>query len=327
MGREAVVRVWDWETADERAATRLQNEQEQKEKKKKKKGGEEPPRPGGWREVAALDGPSDWCEAIALSPSGDMCLGGSRDGALHLWVGPKAGGGAWSRPGCVAKAHPAGADWGTGDIKSCCFDATPGPPEWCATGGSDARVKIWDLSSLGSGAEPAVQERAGHSGSVQVLAASPVCALLASGGADGKLLAWDARGGGQPGAIAFVDIAPQAGAAIVSLAFEPSGVGTAGTWVLTADSSGCVKVFDVRTWGLLRTLDQPRARTGADSEGDFLGTHYLGVAASPSGWACALTADGTVVSWDPSQDWAERARVPRQDVKASALAVVAQVQE
>ena len=51
-----------------------------------------------------------------------------------------------------------------------------GPPEWCATGGSDARVKIWDLSSLGSGAEPAVQERAGHSGSVQVLAASPVCA-------------------------------------------------------------------------------------------------------------------------------------------------------
>eukprot|EP01051_Picozoa_sp_SAG22_P012097 SAG22_NODE_1229_length_5081_cov_2.651947_2_plen_336_part_00 len=265
----------------------------------------------GWLVAEELIGATDWVEAVALSPAGDMCVGGGRSGAVDLWANRSSAGWssvrcpgllswtpappvsclltgvpAWrpgerrrrtsSRPTAAARpvrcpgqtatldtSPPQTAtldtsppcislpNWCPGfvfcvpgiicEVTTCCFDGTAGPADWCATGSTDETVKVWDIQSMGS-ATPAVAVMGrggdeldgggggggGHTERVNCLAASPMAPLLASGGADRTVFAWDARTGTAPISSVLLDDE------VLALAFAP-----AGAWSRTATRDLC----------------------------------------------------------------------------------------
>ena len=148
-----------------------------------------------------------------------------------------------------------------------------------------------------------------HAGVVRCLAVVPGSGLLASGGDDKLVQLWDAREHGLRAA-ATVDVA----AGVLRLAIDP----TRGSWLLTVDERGGLRVYDTRTLTLLRELEIGR--------GDA--ARCIDVGSSAVGWACAMKANGSLGVWDATRDWARQtcnggnALVAQTRVRPGGLAVV-----
>jgi WD40 repeat protein len=137
-----------------------------------------------------------------------------------------------------------------------------------ATGGTDARVRLWDA---GSGELLQTSEPLGDL--IYGLDYSRDGQRLAAGDADGNLWVWDlAAPSGWVPLLAFDN-----GGVIVSLSFDPAA---AGHILATGNGSGAIRIWDADTGTLVREIDSSHnsVRAVYSPDGSVL-------AAGDSGWA------------------------------------------
>jgi WD40 repeat protein len=149
-----------------------------------------------------LIGHDEWVDSVAFSPNGKILISVADDGMVRIWDldKPKT---EWK----FLKGHP-------GQIYTVAIS-----PNWLASGGTDKKVRLWNLANLGSEPiEPIVFE--GHEGHVKAVAFKPDETILASAGDDKKIRLWNLT---RDDPAADPHILEGHKGAIFSLAFSPDG--------------------------------------------------------------------------------------------------------
>jgi len=199
------------------------------------------------RQLAALQGPTNWVEGVAFTPDGKTAIaaGGSnnRPGELHAWNVERRG---WA----VKDAHERGI-----------FAAVWSPKgDQLITGGYDGAIKFWGAAT---GEEKA--KFTAEQGGVRALAVSKDGKWLASGGHDGTVKLWDLSDDKDATELAKFD------KVVNSVAFSPDSKLLAACCAdpYNRDKRGAVKVIDIET--------------GREKAGDWKARAAMGVAFSPDG--------------------------------------------
>ncbi len=192
---------------------------------------------------AALDGHIHYLYAMALSPDGKLLAGcggvSGKPGEVELWdVDARTK--IADLPDCP--------DW----VRAVAFSPDS---HALATGLGNQRVRLWDLTPLGTGGPVCPKcTLEGHHGVILALAFSPDGKMLASAGADQTIKLWDLAARGEQGPHLHATLRGHTGP-ITSLAFTPDGKTLAsGSW----DRS--VKLWDPATGRELATLLGHRKR-------------------------------------------------------------------
>jgi WD40 repeat protein len=226
--------------------------------------------------------------SVAFSPDGQLLASGGDDNAVSLW-----------EPGTRQEPRRLGGH--TEPVRSVAFSKVE---PWLASGGEDGHVLVWRTEPLAS-----LISLPGHSGPVWSVAFSPVEPLLASGGGgkreedskspgslrdeEGQLFLWEPATGKS---IPLKLPAKQGRLPTVrSVAFSPDGL-----LLASGDDDGRVRLWDVRTRSLKRTLPAHEASVYA-------------VAFSPDGLSLATGSGKRVRLWSVASgealgEWAEHER-------------------
>jgi WD40 repeat protein len=294
---------------------------------------------GGAREVARFEGHTDGVVAVAFSADGRRALSAGRDGTLRAWrlpegleptparyleqftavaLAPDGKNEALSiadervqvrrvvTTGGQTSLRDRGVLWGhTAGVVALAFAPDS---RTLASGGWDATVRLWDISTGGD-----LAVLAGHTGAVRSLAFTGDGATLVSGSADGTVKLWDVAGrreratlAGHAGPVRSVAVTPD-GRTVVSggddgtvrlwdgAAFEPRTVltGHAGTVRAVAVAPDGRLVASGGEDGALRLWDAASGRRRGDLAGD--GEPVWALAVSANGRVLASAGGGTAV--------------------------------
>jgi WD40 repeat protein len=225
--------------------------------------------------AATLTGHTDTVRSVAFSPDGRLLASGSDDNTIKLWEV------ATGREVRTLSGH----GW---DVTSVAFspDGRLLASGSCGKAGFffpcvQGEIKLWDVAS---GRE--VRTLSGHTNWVTSVAFSPDGRLLASGSDDNTIKLWEVATGRE------VRTLSGHGWDVTSVAFSPDGrllaSGSCGGWGLGVCVRGEIKLWDVASGSLVRTL------TGHT---DWV----LSVAFSPDGRLLASGAawpDTTIKLWE-----------------------------
>lgn len=206
--------------------------------------------------------------SVALSPNGRWLAFGLQGGLI-------ARVGLQSPSVRVWRAH-------NGPVYSVAFSADS---QWIATGGGDARVRLWAADT-----EPYARDGLSAGiGSIWAVAFSPDGRHLAAGGDDSLLRSWDTT---PSQLIPATDVSP-----VTSVAAGPNGLAASG------DDAGTVRLWSVPDRRLVTALPTP-------------GGAVQGIAVSPDGaWLVAAGSDGRLRLWDtrstesPPKDWLAHTKI------------------
>lgn len=180
---------------------------------------------------------------------------------------------------CPGDASNSSAEWGRGDTVIRVWDASSGKQlsrlegsqemvmglafspdgQSLAAGGSDAELRVWDLSSR------QVRTIGTHDGGIQWIAYSPDGRQLASAGSDGKVIIWDPT---RPGT-KVAELLHKGG---VVLGVSYSGDGRS---IGSTEFGGIAKIWDTRTFELEREIKSYGGTSNATAfsrDGRFLVT-------------------------------------------------------
>jgi WD40 repeat protein len=189
-----------------------------------------------------LVGHSRPLRSVAFSPDGLLLAAGGDDDAVTLW-----------EPGTRQEPRRLGGH--TRPVRSVAFSQVE---PLLASGGEDGLIQLWRSEPLAF-----LHTMEAHTGPVWAVAFSPVEPLLASGGGgksaenakvpgetreeDGQLFLWEPATG-KPTAL---KLPAREGRlpTVRSVAFSPNG-----QWLASGDDGGRVRLWDVRTQSLKRTL-------------------------------------------------------------------------
>jgi WD40 repeat protein/tRNA A-37 threonylcarbamoyl transferase component Bud32 len=258
--------------------------------------------------IARIDGAHDnWIRHLAFDAAGQILASAGADGVIRLWdahsggeIAPALTGhraaiwsAAFSPSGDLLAAGDVGGElivWDAGERHGLdvfvgaheaeVFTVAVSPDgERVVSGGGDPGgihndndLRVWALDGE-PGAEPLLLE--GHSGPVMAAAFSPDGARIASSGAEGRIIVWDAATGIRD------DMLTGGRGSINAVSFSPDG-----DYIAGAGDDGAVIIWPV-TGGADQTL--------AAGEGRLLSLAY-----SPDGALLAAGGDdGTVWAWDP----------------------------
>jgi WD40 repeat protein len=160
---------------------------------------------------------------LAFSPDGRWLASGGKDRAVRVWD-PESGEELSSFRG-----H---AD----DVRSVAFVPGSGQSPRLASAGGDGLVKLWDPVATGG----ARRFRGGHVSAMSSTALSPDGSVLATSGADSRLVLWD---------VATARVLRRLACKPSHLAFSPDGrlLATGGGTPTAFDQPGELKVWDVAT--------------------------------------------------------------------------------
>lgn len=167
---------------------------------------------------------------VDFSPDGRTLASGSAQGTVKLWdvaTGHEID--TWS-------AHP-------GQAVACVAFSPDGSILASAGGVAVPEVKFWDVETRRLG-----HTLRGHTGPIWDLAFSPDGGTLASAASDGDVIVWDVRRGKD------VQRLHASSGPLWSVAFSPDGR------TLASGSMGSCQLWDVASWGKVKTIETPNQR-------------------------------------------------------------------
>jgi WD40 repeat protein len=194
--------------------------------------------PSGNQEILTLSGHFDWLRRIAYSPDGARLVTTDGEGRAVILD-------AETGDTLLTVAHPTGAVW----------EAIFSPDGTrLATAGEDNTARVWETNSgqelvtlTGHAEAPPV---GGYIDGITAVSYSPDGRRLASAGADGKALLWDAETGES---LLTLPVHPD-GAGLTRVAISPDGARLAAATDYPADGGPLVGVWDLASGQELYTL-------------------------------------------------------------------------
>ncbi|MER6029926.1 caspase family protein [Streptomyces sp. NPDC001851] len=217
---------------------------------------------------SAVAGASNWTQAVAFAPHGDLLATGSADNTVILWHGK-------SDNGSVPLSARVG---GMGGVQSM---ALRPDGHAVATGGVDGKVTLWDLADP-KHPHGVTSKTVRHTASVFGMAFSPDGRILASGSLDHTVILWDA---GDPHHLRKITQFTADNRGVDGLAFSPVGHTLA-----TVGGDAAIMLWDTSDPSRPQPIGRPITghRAGVDA-----------VAFSPDGHTLATGSwDGTARLWD-----------------------------
>ncbi|MGW6565646.1 NB-ARC domain-containing protein [Streptomyces sp. NPDC054975] len=170
---------------------------------------------------------------------------------------------------------------------------------WCAVGGEDGFVHVYDLSD---GRRRAVLT--GHTGSIDDLVIARDGSLLATVGSDGVARLWEAP---HERPVAPVDVEARPAAAVAAVAFTPDG-----SHVAAVGQDGIVRLHGAEDGATSRTFDR---------SGNWFDSPDQQLALSPDGrWIASTGRSGAIVVWDVASHSDRSIRDPHPGYPGHALA-------
>jgi WD40 repeat protein len=250
----------------------------------------------------SLCGHTQAVTCLAVAPSDDRILSGSRDGTLKLWGRCGFGGHA-----CFDTLGDGGGggggDGGHTDFVSCCAFGPSGSgggsgADFVVSGGEDWAVKVWVPGQDGWRAEHTLGEGGGgqglgrgHSHAVTGVAASEAGGWLASCARDDTVRVWDTRAWQRREVLQC----GEGGGAAAALAISGCGRFLA----CGGGGGGTTLVWDTRQWQLLAALPSGPVQSCAFSAGCAALSGQQGA----GGWLVTCGSDGRTCVWGASS-WA-----------------------
>mmetsp|Transcript_19942 Transcript_19942/g.29504 ORF Transcript_19942/g.29504 Transcript_19942/m.29504 type:complete len:464 (+) Transcript_19942:46-1437(+) len=201
-------------------------------------------------EMCELKGHSDWVNCVSLDKNGKWAISGSRDASIRFWAPKDNIFGEWKGLNVIEKAH------GSVEFVNCC-DTNFG--DVALTGGSDWMIRLWDVFV---GKEKCkFTSMFGHSYSVTAIKTHPNDPnVFASGGEDSKVALWDIRVDNKS------QVIEEHTGPINGIVFDPTSDGP--NWLASCGGDGYMNVYDIRTWKLYATLQEPPVK--AENGGGYL---------------------------------------------------------
>ncbi|MCT7950084.1 NACHT domain-containing protein [Ancylothrix sp. C2] len=179
-------------------------------------------------------GHSDYVQAVAISPDGQMVISGSDDRTIKLWKMVAKEGGSTLQPIRTLAGH-------LGYVRTLAISPDG---QLLASGSNDKTIKIWHLGGVGSIPQGTVLfSLNGHNNWVRTVAFSPDGQLLASSGDDKVINIWYLPTG------QLLNSYPGHSDYIRSLAFTPDG-----KYLASASDDATVNVWEINSNGGLKEM-------------------------------------------------------------------------
>ncbi len=191
------------------------------------------------------------CLAVDGGLDGQLAIAGGEDGSAHVvhLQGKKVV--ATLRHSDVSQSGALGMEMDDDEIMTTSVEAVGFAPKdvnsnWVATGGSDGRLKIWDLTFDGGQCRQICEVKDGQTGGVTRLKWHPKMPIIIASYSDAAVRLWDARNGTLVHTLTGGNSGEDNQANDISVEFFNTENGGGGSAVIvTANDDGNAKVYNV----------------------------------------------------------------------------------